>query len=123
MNCVMQCTAKSPTSLSSTPEISKPVLLYHIVWVMMFNLQIAGDGLALAQAVVHNVATPNALVPPPQIPLLSDILPNFNHNLPSYNHGDILWLIIFYNDFGIVQGDTLPSRINSFHNFLSEILS
>jgi len=89
-----------------------------------FPLQksIAGDGLALAQAVAHNVATRNALVPLAQIPLLGDIPPNFNHNLPSYNHNDILRLIIFYNDdFGMVQGDTLPSRIDSFRRFLSEI--
>jgi hypothetical protein len=86
---------------------------------MMFDLQMAGDGLALAQAVAHNVAT---LVPPVQIPLLGDIPPNFNDNLPSYNHGDILQLIIFYNDdFGIVQGNTLPSRIDSFRRFLSKI--
>jgi len=37
--------------------------------------------------------------------------PNFNHNLSSYNHGDILRLINFYNeDFGIGQDDN-PSRI------------
>jgi len=83
---------------------------------------IAGDGLVLAQAVAHNVATRNALVAPVQIPLLGDIPPNFNHNLTSYNHGDILRLIIFYNDdFGIVQADTIPSRIDSFRRFLSEI--
>ena len=88
----------------------------------MFCPQIAGDGLALAQAVAHNAATRNALVPLDPIPAVGDIPPNFNHNLPSYNHTDILRLIIFYNDdFGIVQGDTVPSQIDSFRRFLSEI--
>jgi len=83
---------------------------------------IAGDGLVLAQAVAPNVATRNALVAPVQIPLLGDIPPNFNPNLPSYTHDDILQLIIFYNDdFGIVQADRIPSRIDSFRRFLSEI--
>jgi len=83
---------------------------------------IAGDGLALAQAVAHNAATRNALVPLAQIPLLGDIPPNFNHNITSYNHNEILRLIIFYNnDFGILQGDTVPSRIDRFRRFLSDI--
>jgi len=61
-------------------------------------------------------------MPLAQLPLPGDIPPNFNHDLPSYTHMDVLGLIIFNNDnFGIVQGDTLRSRIDSFRRFLSEI--
>jgi hypothetical protein len=47
--------------------------------------------------------------------------PNFNPNLPNYHHIDILNLIIFYNDdFGIVPGDSLGTRIDKFHAFIAE---
>ena len=113
---------KSPTTLFPTPEISMPVLLYQVSLVMIFCLQIAGDGLPLAQAVAHNIATQNALVPLAQIPPLGALPPNFNHHITCYDHSNILKLIIFYNeDFGIVQGDTVPIRIEKFCLFLSEI--
>lgn len=99
-----------------------PVPIYQVSLVMIFCLQIAGDGLALAQAVAHTVAARNALVPLAQIPPLGDIPPNFNPNPSSYNHAEIYRLIIFYNDdFGIVQADTLLARVESFRRFLAEI--
>jgi hypothetical protein len=68
------------------------------------------------------VATRNALVPPAQIPAVGTTPPNFNADFTTYRHDDILHLIIFYNDdFGIVQADTLPSRVESFRRFLVEI--
>jgi hypothetical protein len=98
------------------------VSLYQGSLVMIPHPQIAGDGLALAQAIAHNAATQNALLPLAQIPQLGDIPPNFNSNLPNYNHGDILQLVIFYNDnFGIVQVDTVRVRIDKFRRFLTEI--
>jgi len=86
------------------------------------GIQIPGHGLALAQAVAHNMAARNALVPPAQVPVVGTTPPNFVADLHTYRHHDILELILFYNDdFGIVQADTLPSRIESFRRFLVEV--
>jgi hypothetical protein len=38
-----------------------------------------------------------------------------------YQHGDILSLIIFYNEnFGIVPNDSLEARVEKFRKFLTE---
>ncbi|KAM6492185.1 hypothetical protein JOM56_011909 [Amanita muscaria] len=81
-----------------------------------------GHGLALAQVVAHNVAVRNGLHAPAQPLALGSTPPHFNPNLPTYNHDTVYQLIIFYNDdFGILPGDTLSSRVESFRRFLVEV--
>jgi hypothetical protein len=47
--------------------------------------------------------------------------PNFNPRLETYEHIDILRMIVFYNEsFNIIAQDDLPERINKFRRFLSE---
>ncbi|KIL59936.1 hypothetical protein M378DRAFT_199975 [Amanita muscaria Koide BX008] len=73
-----------------------------------------GHGLALAQVVAHNIAVRNGLHAPAQPLALGSTPPHFNPNLPTYNHDTIYQLIIFYNDdFGILPGDTLSSRVEN----------
>ena len=55
--------------------------LHPILHIRVFSDSSLSDGLALAQAVAHNVVTRksrNALLPLTQILLLDIILPNFN---------------------------------------------
>jgi hypothetical protein len=63
-----------------------------------------------------------AIGAPSQVPGIETTPPNFNPNLSTYQHIDILNLIIFYNeDFGIVPNDSLGARIQKFHRFLTEL--
>lgn len=81
-----------------------------------------GDGVVLAQIAARSLGPDigEALVFPPQTPVVDAVPPNFNFNLSTYQHLDILNLIIFYNDdFGIVPYDSLETRIEKFRRFLS----
>jgi len=56
-----------------------------------------------ANAVVGNPAPPAALGQAP---------PFYNADIDTYQHGDVLRLVKFYNDgFGIVLDDGLPTRL------------
>jgi hypothetical protein len=58
------------------------------------------------------------LVPPAQQPVVGTLPPNFNNNYSAYQRGDIVNLIIFYNeDFGIAAGDTVAEGVSKFHRF------
>jgi hypothetical protein len=84
--------------------------------------QVPGDGLVLAQAAAMSLAPDiqEALVLPPQTSVIDAIPPNFKLNLSTYQHLDILNLIIFYNeDFGVVPHDSLGTRIEKFRQFLN----
>ena len=83
----------------------------------------AGHGLVLAKAAAQNLdhAARQALVAPAAIPGIGSAPPNFNPDLPNYQHSDILSMVIFYNDdFGILPGDSIDSRVDSFRRFLAE---
>jgi len=60
-------------------------------------------------------------LPNPQPQAVGTTPPNFNPDLPNYRHIDILNMVIFYNDnFGVVGGDSLGTRIDKFRAFLAE---
>jgi hypothetical protein len=61
------------------------------------------------------------IAPPPNIPNIGTLPPNFNQDLSTYDHVQILALIIFYReDFGILAGDSLVLRVEKLHRFLAE---
>ena len=63
-----------------------------------YRLQIAGDGFATAQAVAYSAAARNALGPFVEVPSIGDIPTDFDGNVPAYNHGQIIQMVMFYND-------------------------
>ncbi|KAJ7501372.1 hypothetical protein B0H11DRAFT_2373528 [Mycena galericulata] len=81
--------------------------------------QVAGDGLALATALAP--VNPNVNVPPPQGNAAVGAVFHATIDTHGMNHGMILGLIRFYNeDFGIVPGDTVPTRSQKITNWLTE---
>lgn len=63
----------------------------------------------------------------PQDPPADDIAaigqtpPNFQPKLDSYNHIDVLRMVVFYNEtFGIIPQDGLGDRIDKFRRYLTE---
>jgi hypothetical protein len=96
---------------------SDHVLFLHI------HMKNVGHGLALAHAAAQNLnqAVRQVLAAPAQIPDIGSMPPNFDPDVPNYRHIDILNMVIFYNDdFGILPGDSVGSRIESFRRFLVE---
>jgi len=80
---------------------------------------IPGNGLVLAQAVGH-IAVQNGLHAPAHPAAVGSTPPHFNPDLITYSHDSIYQMIIFYNDnFGILPGDTLATRVESFRCFFS----
>ena len=64
-----------------------------------------------ANAVTGNLAPPAALGQAP---------PFYNVDIDTYQHGDVLRLVEFYNDgFGIVLDDRLPTHQQKFHTWLT----
>ncbi|KAF8884370.1 hypothetical protein BD779DRAFT_1801736 [Infundibulicybe gibba] len=80
-----------------------------------------GHGLALAQVAAQglNSAVQQGIAAPPSAPAIGTTPPNFKPDTISYEHTDILEMIVFYNeDFGIVPNDDIWTRINKFREFL-----
>jgi hypothetical protein len=56
------------------------------------------------------------------IPKIGEVPDDFDFDLPSYSHTDILNLIIFYNQsFDIVQTDNILARTEKFRYFIAQI--
>jgi hypothetical protein len=56
------------------------------------------------------------------IPQIGEVPNDFDFDLSSYSHTDILNLIIFYNQsFEVVQTDNLLRRTEKFHYFIAQI--
>ena len=80
-----------------------------------------GLGLELAEALrPPHVQQPFVL--PEELPNIGAVPVPFNGVIATYQHLDILMLIIFYNDsFGILQPDNLGIRIDKFRAFLISV--
>ena len=84
-------------------------------------VQIPGDGNVLAAPLAKNAATAQAVQAFQPHGLVGAVPPQFNPDVDSYQHIDVLQLIIFYNDdFGIQVGDQLPERKRKVRNWLME---
>ncbi|KAH9995823.1 hypothetical protein BJV77DRAFT_942690 [Russula vinacea] len=83
---------------------------------------IEGHGLAKAQACIHQGANVDDLnlAAPLEVPPIGATPPQFISRPQEYRHANIYALIIFYNDnFDIRVNDTLITRINKLHRFLT----
>jgi len=86
---------------------------------------IPGDGHALAMLLVVNLNAAIAQAVQDFQPhgLIGAVPPQFNSNVDSYQHVDILRLVVFYNDdFGIHAGDNLLERKFKLRLWLTEHL-
>jgi len=86
---------------------------------------IAGDGHVLAMPLVVNLnaAIVQAVQDFQPHGLIGTVPPQFNPNIGSYQHIDILQLVVFYNDdFGIHAGDQLSERKHKVRIWLTEHL-
>jgi hypothetical protein len=61
-------------------------------------------------------------VAPNQVPAIGSTPPAFNRHIANYQHGDIVKMIVFYNDdFGILVGDLVGTRVDKFRYFLTTL--
>lgn len=83
--------------------------------------QIPGDGHALIAQLAMSAVLAHAIQDYHPNGLVGTVPPQFNPDVDSYQHVDILRLIVFYNDdFGIQAGDQLPERKRKIRNWLME---
>ena len=68
------------------------------------------------------VAVQQALVAPDQVPAIGSTPHEFNGHIANYLHGDIVRMIVFYNDdFGILVEDLVGTRLDKFRYFLTTL--
>lgn len=87
----------------------------------IFPPQTDGNGHHLALAICGHAALPAAAQNYQPNAAVGDVPNPWNPNLDTYQHLDILQLVIFYNDdFSIIAGDPIATRIYKVRTWLVE---